>query len=69
MSGSDDFQQRRAGAVEVDARFAVEILVQRLAGILFEVGAGQADDLLVGLVALPDLQRQHRRRRPAGPSG
>jgi hypothetical protein len=43
----DDFQQRRAGAVEVDAGAAVEVLVQRLAGILFEVGAGQADEFFL----------------------
>ncbi|MPN36363.1 hypothetical protein SDC9_183872 [bioreactor metagenome] len=50
----DDFEQRRTGTVEVDAGFAVKIFVQRLAGILFEMGAGQVDRLLVGLVAATD---------------
>ena len=54
----NDLQQRRAGAVQVDAGFAVEILVQRLAGILFQMGARQTDDLLVSLVAGTDLQGQ-----------
>jgi hypothetical protein len=36
----DDFQQRRAGAVEVDAGAPVEVFVQRLAGVFFEMGAG-----------------------------
>jgi hypothetical protein len=38
----DDLEQRRAGAVEVDAGHAVEVLVQALAGVLLEVGARQA---------------------------
>ncbi len=38
----DDLQQRRAGAVEVDAGEAVIVLVQRLAGVFLEVGARQA---------------------------
>ena len=42
----DDLQQRRPGAVEVDAAHAVEVLVERLAGVLLEVRAGQLDDLL-----------------------
>ncbi len=57
----DDLQQRRAGAVEVDAGLAVEILVQRLAGILFEMGAREMHELF----------RAHRRewsiRRPEPP--
>jgi hypothetical protein len=60
----DDFQQRRAGAVEVDAGLAVEILVQRLAGILFEVGAGQADVLFLlvpGLTRMAPAAALHHR--------
>jgi hypothetical protein len=61
----DDFQQRRAGAVEVDAGTAVEILVQRLAGIFFEVGAGQVHVLLDrGFTA---CRRGWSARRPAPP--
>ena len=41
----DDLEQRRSRAVEVDARKPVEILVQRLARVLLEVGAGDADAL------------------------
>jgi hypothetical protein len=50
----DDLQQRRAGAVEVDAGHAVEVFVQRLAGVLFQVGAGDADGL--GRVADLDVE-------------
>ena len=39
----DDFQQRGAGAVEVDAAHAVEVFVQALAGVFFKVRAGDAD--------------------------
>ena len=39
----DDFQQRRAGAVQVDAGHAREVFVQRLAGVFFEVRARQVD--------------------------
>ena len=39
----DDLQQRGAGAVQVDAGQAVEVLVQGLAGVLLQVGAGDAD--------------------------
>ncbi len=39
----DDLQQRCAGAVEVDAAHAVEVFVQALAGVLFQVRAGDAD--------------------------
>ena len=35
----DDFQQRRAGAIQVDAAHAMKILVQRFARILFEMRA------------------------------
>jgi hypothetical protein len=38
----DDLDQRRAGAVQVDAGGAVEGVVQRLAGILLEMRAGDA---------------------------
>ena len=54
----DDFQQRRAGAVEVDAGHAVEVLVQRLAGVLFQVGAGEVD------ASFPPSPRDPRARRP-----
>ena len=52
----DDLQQRRAGAVEVDAGHAVEIFVQRFAGIFFQVGAGEVDDRASRVTNL-DLQR------------
>ena len=39
----NDFEQRRAGPVEVDARHAGKVLVQRFAGIFFEVGTGEID--------------------------
>ena len=42
----DDFQQRRAGTVEVDAAHAVEVFVQALAGVFLQVRAGDADALL-----------------------
>jgi hypothetical protein len=41
----DDLEQRRSGAVEVDAGASGEILVQRLARILFEVRACQTHGL------------------------
>ena len=41
----DDLQQRRAGPVEIDAAHAVEVFVQRLAGVLFQVGVVDADPL------------------------
>ena len=43
----DDFQQRRAGAVEIDQAVAAaaRLVVQVLAGVLFEVGADDADPL------------------------
>ena len=37
----DDLEQRRAGTVEVDAGLTGVILVQRLAGVFFEVCAGE----------------------------
>ncbi len=39
----DDLQQRGAGAVEVDAAHAVEVFVQALARIFFQVRAGDAN--------------------------
>jgi hypothetical protein len=41
----DDFEQRRAGAVQVDAAHARIVFVQRFAGVFFQVGAGQVDGL------------------------
>ncbi|MNT22595.1 hypothetical protein D3C72_1579850 [compost metagenome] len=40
-----DFQQRRAGAVQVDAAHARVVFMQRLAGVFFQVGARQVDRL------------------------
>ena len=40
-----DFEQRRAGTIQVDARLADEVLVQRLAGIFFKVRPYQAHGL------------------------
>ena len=53
-----DFQQGRAGAVEVDAGHAVEVFMQRLAGIFFQVGTRDADGFLVKIAAAADLYRQ-----------
>ena len=39
----NDLQQRGAGAVEVDAAHAMEVFVQALAGIFFQVRAGNTD--------------------------
>src|SRR3546814_10647477 len=41
----DDFDQRRAGTVEVDARLADMAFVHRLAGVFFHVRARDADAL------------------------
>ena len=49
----DDLQQRRAGAVEVDARLAVKIFVQRFAGVLLQVRARQLDRFLVSCSPWP----------------
>ena len=40
---ADNLQERHSGAVEVDARVAGVVLVQRLAGVLLQVGAGERD--------------------------
>ena len=44
---ADDFQQRRAGAVQVDAAvgLAGRLVVHALAGVFFEMGADDADPL------------------------
>ena len=54
----DDLQQRRAGAVQVDAAHAVVVLVQRLAGVFLEVGAGQVDGLRLQLAVLLERERE-----------
>ena len=41
----DDFQQRRAGAVQVDAAHARIVFMQRFTGVFFQVGARQVDRL------------------------
>ncbi len=49
---ADDFDQGDTGAVEIDGRFLVgvgEAFVQALAGVFFEVDAGDADFLLAAL--------------------
>ena len=45
----NDLQQRCSGAVQVDAGHALMFFVQRLAGILFEVGTGDAHRLFIWL--------------------
>ena len=55
----DDLEQRRAGAVQVDAAGVREALVQRLAGILLEVRARDADGL-DGAVLEHDVERAAR---------
>jgi hypothetical protein len=58
----DDLEQRRAGAIQVDAALALIVLVQRFAGVLLEVRAGQVD--LVLLIANEELDEAalHDRR-------
>ncbi len=51
----DDFQQRGAGAVQVDAGGAAEVFVQALAGVFFQVRAGYPD-ALDGAVFQGDVQ-------------
>ena len=53
-----DLEQRRAGAVEIDAGHAVEIFVQRLARVFLEVRAREADCL---------FSPRHRRTRASPP--
>ena len=48
----DDLQQGGAGAVEVDAGEAVEVLMQGLAGVLLQMGAGDADLLAAAVLEL-----------------
>ena len=52
---ADHLQQGGAGAVQVDTRLAFVVLVQRFAGILFQVRAGQTNAF--DLAALgPDVE-------------
>ncbi len=51
----NDFQQRRTGAVQIDAGHAAVVFVQALAGVFFKVGAGHAD-ALDGAVFQGDVQ-------------
>ncbi|CRR45324.1 hypothetical protein PAERUG_E16_London_17_VIM_2_04_14_05465 [Pseudomonas aeruginosa] len=51
----NDLQQRRAGAVQVDAAHALEVFVQALAGVLLQVRAGDAD-ALAGAVFQGDVE-------------
>jgi len=51
----NDFQQRGAGAIEVDAAHAVEVFVQALAGIFLQMRAGHAD-AFYGAVFQGDVQ-------------
>ena len=46
---SDHLNQRRAGSVQVDASHAMEILMERFAGILFQVGMVNAHPLGVAI--------------------
>ena len=45
----DNFKQRRTGAVQIDARRLVETFMNRLARILLEVRARDADALVVAV--------------------
>src|SRR5690606_1109474 len=58
----DDLEQRCTGAVQVDARHAVEVLVQRLARIFLEVRAGEPHEALLLAGSVVDLPRD---REPA----
>lgn len=51
----DDFQQRGAGTVKVDAGGAAEVFVQAFAGVFFQVRAGDPDTL-DGAVFQGDIQ-------------
>ena len=56
---ADDFQQRRAGAVQVDAAvgLAGQLVVHALAGVFFQMGADDADPLgLDPSLGIADLQ-------------
>ena len=50
----DDFQERCAGAIEVDAGHAFKVFVQRFAGVFFKVRARDAH----GFFGVADLDRQ-----------
>ena len=54
----DDFEQRRSGTVEIDPRLALEVLVQRLAGVFFQVGTRQIDRFLRLVFALAKLDAE-----------
>ena len=61
-----DLDERHAGAVEIEVACAVRVgepFVQRLAGVLFEVDAGDAD---APRLASPTRIRRRRRSRAAG---
>ena len=56
---ADDFQQRRAGAVQIDAAvgLAGRFVVHALAGVFFQVGADDADSLrLEAPLGIADLE-------------
>ena len=48
----DDFQQRRPGPIEVDTRQTLEILMQRLASVFFQMSASDADHLADALIQI-----------------
>ena len=48
----DDFQQGRAGTVEVNTGHTVKIFMQGLAGIFFQVGAGHANGFAAAVFQL-----------------
>ena len=50
-----DFEQRRTGTVQIDAGQSMEIFMQRLAGVLFQMRARDADDLFLSIDL--DLER------------
>ncbi len=54
----DDLQQRRAGAVQVDAGHALIVFMQRLAGIFFQMGARQLYGFQFRLAVLLEHERQ-----------
>ena len=63
----DDFQQWRAGAVQIDTGLAVEILVQRFSGVFFQVSTGNTDAL--GCHRFPGRYRYSHRARSATRTG
>ena len=57
----DNFKQRRAGPVQVDAAHANEVFVQRFAGIFFKVGTHQSNRFFLAFQKKLDAAALHHR--------